>query len=73
MQGDPAGAKAVFNRVMQIAVVGALALSLGIFGLRYVLPRLFTSDAAVIHMAGQHLPILAILLVRPLPCVALVS
>ena len=59
MQGDAAGAKAVFKRVLQIAISLGGGVAIVVFLLRFVLPKMFTSDAAVIQMAGRHLPILA--------------
>ena len=63
MQRDPVGAKAEFSRVLDVAVCVALAIGTVVGLLRFVLPKLFTSDAAVIAMAGTHLPILAFTLV----------
>ena len=65
VQGQRATARAVLLRILQIALalssVLLVTLSLG----RSVIPRVFTSDPAVVAAAQAVMPLLAAFMVRP--------
>ena len=63
MQGDHQGARAAAARVLQISVSIACTIAVLLLLSRFLLPRIFTRDPAVIKMAAQHLPIVALAVV----------
>jgi putative MATE family efflux protein len=59
--GDAAGAQAAARRMLGWSLAGGCALGLGLLATRDILPRAFTSDAAVLDRAHELWPLFALM------------